>query len=96
MRILANHGADKRFAFLKGRWSRFWNATKDKGRLRQKETVGLGGLTGYGSNDSESNDSKSADENEKSIDDKDEQLKQARRLRLKEWIEKRRAANGTD
>ncbi|CDO74312.1 hypothetical protein BN946_scf184800.g1 [Trametes cinnabarina] len=33
MRILANHGADPRFAFLRGRWSRTWRLTKTKARL---------------------------------------------------------------
>ncbi|EIW74225.1 hypothetical protein CONPUDRAFT_170245 [Coniophora puteana RWD-64-598 SS2] len=30
MRILANHGADRRFAFLRGRWSRAWKLAKAK------------------------------------------------------------------
>ncbi|KAI9069861.1 hypothetical protein FKP32DRAFT_1586549 [Trametes sanguinea] len=33
MRILANHGADPRFAFLRGRWSRAWRLTKTKARI---------------------------------------------------------------
>lgn len=33
MRILANHGADKRFAFLRGRWSRAWQITKARIKL---------------------------------------------------------------
>ncbi|KAI6103754.1 hypothetical protein EDD16DRAFT_1582823, partial [Pisolithus croceorrhizus] len=32
MRILANHGADKRFAFLRGRWSRKWKVAKELAR----------------------------------------------------------------
>lgn len=62
MRILANHGADKRFAFLRGRWSRAWQITKariklgieaEKARIDQEreKKVGLGGLAGYGNSD---------------------------------------------
>lgn len=62
MRILANHGADKRFAFLRGRWSRAWKIAKGRIRLEQEEEkrrseeakqkkVGLGGLSGYGDSD---------------------------------------------
>ncbi|KII84813.1 hypothetical protein PLICRDRAFT_342392 [Plicaturopsis crispa FD-325 SS-3] len=32
MRILANHGGDKRFAFLRGRWARAWRAAKARVR----------------------------------------------------------------
>lgn len=65
MRILANHGADRRFAFLKGRWSRAWKIAKGHVRLDlEKEKAhkadvssetggGLGGLTGYGDSDDE-------------------------------------------
>ncbi|KAF8804034.1 hypothetical protein BYT27DRAFT_7170480 [Phlegmacium glaucopus] len=67
MRILANYGSDKRFAFLRGRWSRRWNLIKLKARLdkeKEKEKdqpgkemnkesqAGLGLVTGYGSDDS--------------------------------------------
>ncbi len=62
MRILANHGADKRFAFLRGRWSRAWKITKGRIRLeleaarnksaeQEGKKVGLGGLSGYGDSD---------------------------------------------
>ncbi|KAG1734931.1 uncharacterized protein EDB91DRAFT_1146053 [Suillus paluster] len=63
MRILANHGADKRFAFLRGRWSRAWRTTKEKLRqekvnqsvqsLRASQKAGLGGLAAYGDSDDE-------------------------------------------
>lgn len=71
MRILANHGADPRFAFLRGRWSRAWRLTKSKLRLeleakKMKDKgaalsggVGIGGLAGYGDSD---DDDGSADE----------------------------------
>ncbi|KAH9171900.1 hypothetical protein EDB89DRAFT_2220304 [Lactarius sanguifluus] len=54
-RILAHHGADARFAFLRGRWGRAWlRAQADARReiLAEQEAQGagaLGGLTGYGS-----------------------------------------------
>ena len=66
MRILANYGSDKRFAFLRGRWSRKWNLIKIKARARpeegkgetgnleeimEKSRAGLGLVTGYGSDD---------------------------------------------
>ncbi|EJF62065.1 hypothetical protein DICSQDRAFT_180388 [Dichomitus squalens LYAD-421 SS1] len=62
MRILANHGADPRFAFLRGRWSRAWQLAKGKVRLEQEEEKKrraaqaktqnlIGGLAGYGDSD---------------------------------------------
>ncbi|KAJ7074808.1 hypothetical protein C8F01DRAFT_1205653 [Mycena amicta] len=44
MRILANYGADKRFAFLRGRW---------KADSKGSTLVGLGNLAGYGDSDSD-------------------------------------------
>ena len=65
MRILANYGSDRRFAFLRGRWSRRWNVIKAKARLGAKEndhqtgkeTHGLGLVTGYESDDDSDSDS---------------------------------------
>ena len=67
MRILANFGSDKRFAFLRGRWSKRWNLIKVKARfvterskekdqsdvMMEKNPAGssLGLVTGYGSDD---------------------------------------------
>ena len=54
MRILANHGGDHRFAFLRGRWPRYWRAMADHARteiLKRDKPAGLGGLAGYGSGD---------------------------------------------
>lgn len=70
MRILANHGADHRFAFLRGRWSRAWRLAKGKARLEleaektrkeeeeaaKKSGGGMGGLAGYGDSDEEGED----------------------------------------
>jgi hypothetical protein len=54
-RILAHHGADPRFAFLRGRWARAWvraqaDARREVFAEREVQNAGaLGGLTGYGS-----------------------------------------------
>ncbi|KAL5501109.1 hypothetical protein ACEPAH_9496 [Sanghuangporus vaninii] len=59
-RILANHGADRRFAFLRGRWSRAWLRAKAKAaaaatQKEDKEKTAsrsqLTGLADYGDSD---------------------------------------------
>ncbi|WVQ72612.1 hypothetical protein IAR50_002170 [Cryptococcus sp. DSM 104548] len=62
IRILTNHSTDERFAFLRGRYKKAWEAVKEKLRREKEEKArkeererGLGGLGGYGS-DSESED----------------------------------------
>ena len=62
IRILANHGADERFSFLRdgGRWHDTWleikmKATDGKEKEKESSATGLGGIAGYGS-DSESDD----------------------------------------
>lgn len=103
-RILANHGSDKRFAFLKGRWKRRWieikrtvNAEKEKKEANAKNSTiptaigGLVGLGAYGDSDGESNTS----EQSQSICAIDEDtLKAARRARAREWTAKRRIDRG--
>ncbi|KAL0948347.1 hypothetical protein HGRIS_010933 [Hohenbuehelia grisea] len=121
MRILANHGADKRFAFLRGRWSRAWKIVKGRERLAREEQAakdeaekakaGLGGLAGYGDSD---DDEGSEDDSQKegageaassevdkpaTVEDirratVDDAAKEARRARLKDWVEKRRTEKG--
>lgn len=63
MRILANYGTDKRFAFLKGRWSQAWKMMKGKARMNKENEekvktmssgTALGGLDGYGDSDADS------------------------------------------
>ncbi|KAF5320130.1 hypothetical protein D9611_010276 [Ephemerocybe angulata] len=65
MRIMANHGADQRFSFLRegGKWYQSWlevkaNAKAEKVLKEQQESEakGIGGLAGYGS-DSDSDSS---------------------------------------
>ncbi|KAG6372520.1 hypothetical protein JVT61DRAFT_7626 [Boletus reticuloceps] len=67
MRILANYGTDKRFAFLRGRWSRVWRTEKERVRQRQAEEAkeiqppttltSLGGLASYGGSDTDGEES---------------------------------------
>lgn len=59
MRILANHGSDPRFAFLRGRWGRAWANIKNPPppSLVAKPSANLSGLGDYGEDSgSESND----------------------------------------
>ena len=62
-RILAHHGADTRFAFLRGRWGRAWARAQAEARrevLAEREAQGaLGGLTGYGSGSASGSESES-------------------------------------
>lgn len=67
MRILANYGTDKRFSFLRGRWSRVWRTEKERAKQHQAEEATktqlpttptpLGGLAGYGDSDSDGGES---------------------------------------
>lgn len=109
MRILANHGGDKRFAFLRGRWSRAWKVTKGKARLEKDEeektkAPGLGVLAGYASDSDSADNEEDEGPGEKVSSDppvqadveevsevSEDAAKDARRLRAKEWAEKRRA-----
>ncbi|KAF9480272.1 hypothetical protein BDN70DRAFT_877776 [Pholiota conissans] len=116
MRILANHGGDRRFAFLRGRWGRAWKLAKAKARLEKEKPVlaateskpaALGVLAGYGS-DSDNSDGEEGKEESDSKElipevlplpipppttTSDEELaKEARRRRLKQWAEARKAA----
>jgi len=101
MRILANHGADRRFGFLRGRWSRAWRRLKlELAREEPEEPTGggLGGLTGYGDSDDSGNEGDEIPINpviretpHGQVVDRDEEIKKARRARAREWAEKRRA-----
>lgn len=57
MRILANHGSDPRFAFLRGRWRRAWDHIKAPPAPKSVATVSsnFSGLADY-AEDSESED----------------------------------------
>ncbi|CAE6361932.1 unnamed protein product [Rhizoctonia solani] len=110
MRILANHGADPRFAFLRGRWKRAWarmrQGQESSTNAEPKQSI-IGGLSAYAS-DSDSGQ-KSGDEAESgqqsahavqeanlsSEHDETEKLKAERRARAKDWARKRREAQIT-
>ncbi|KAF8753001.1 hypothetical protein RHS01_07214 [Rhizoctonia solani] len=107
MRILANHGADPRFAFLRGRWKKVWarmrQGQESSMNAEPKQSI-MNGLSAYAS-DSDSGQ-KSEDEEEpaqhsahaiqdtslSSEHDKTEKLKAERRARAKDWARKRKEA----
>ncbi|KAH7914895.1 hypothetical protein BJ138DRAFT_1170279 [Hygrophoropsis aurantiaca] len=121
MRILANHGANKKFAFLKGRWSKAWRTAKEKARSeKQAETVtpptqtegkvGLGGLADYGDSEGDSDAEQETTEEVVSTipappaastdsdvtalpTNSDDALKEARRIRAREWAARRRQSH---
>src|ERR1700722_2430362 len=94
MRILANHGGDRRFAFLRGRWARSWKSISESIRTERSEqqskkgssspAMGLGSLAGYGDSDGDSGDEGVGKR------EPEETIKQARRARAKDWAQKRR------
>ncbi|KAI9428633.1 hypothetical protein H4582DRAFT_1829989 [Lactarius indigo] len=97
-RILAHHGADARFAFLRGRWGRAWARAQADARrevLAEREAQGagaLGGLTGYGRND----DSVQVVNTQALQEPEPEEpaaraTQEARRAKAREWAQKRRA-----
>lgn len=98
MRILANHGGDKRFAFLKGRWKGAWEGEKRRVRMEtarneqegKEKTAALGELAGYGDSDDDEADEKQEGGTQETTTG-DEEVMEARRRRAKEWAEKRRA-----
>lgn len=67
LRILAHHGADARFAFLRGRWPRAWARIQQRvaddaaEKARAAERAALGGLAGYGDSGSEGDDEEAED-----------------------------------
>ncbi|KAI6097060.1 hypothetical protein F5141DRAFT_1150797, partial [Pisolithus sp. B1] len=98
MRILANHGANKRLAFLRGRWSRAWKVAKELARQERREareseraekpsgSSSLQGLmVGYGDS-RESGDESSESE---AAEDEAADRQRARRERAKEWSARR-------
>jgi len=106
MRILANHGQDARFSFLRGRWKSAWLRLKEEEmakleRSKPKPVTALSNLIAYGTDsDEEGADSHnvaglgpSAETRPQGSEASDvgEEVKAARRLRAKEWAKKRRA-----
>ncbi|KAJ7747643.1 hypothetical protein DFH07DRAFT_575957 [Mycena maculata] len=90
MRILANHGADRRFAFLRGRWKAAWLSMKHDAEQEEqtKQSTsgggGLGNLADYGDSDEE--------DDEAEAEGKPEDALAARQARAKAWAELRRAS----
>jgi hypothetical protein len=99
LRILANHGTDERFAFLRGRWKRAWKDLKTPNLDPPKCAVSNAsmGLVSYADSDGEGDepshegpgkiDMQSASN---IVDEAD--LKAQRLARVKEWSRKRKEA----
>ena len=106
MRILANHGNDARFSFLRGRWKYAWIRLKEEEmakleRSKPKPVTALSNLIAYGT---DSDEEDAGEDNVAALvssvatqrpgleaDDVGEEVKATRRLRAKEWAKKRRA-----
>ncbi|KAG9225440.1 hypothetical protein CCMSSC00406_0002943 [Pleurotus cornucopiae] len=109
MRILANHGGDRRFAFLRGRWKLAWQAIKGRANIEKsrddgeearpagQKPGGLGGLTNYG--DSEEDEGSGAEQADEAgpgdVQNDEEALKEIRRQKAREWAQKRRESQST-
>lgn len=100
MRILANHGSDPRFAFLRDRWKRRWQALKAPPRAKERTSI----LVGYDSDDNKGEYADGeANVGEGSVSPRkldhteaDTADKEAKRRRLAEWTRKRRAEKAQD
>lgn len=106
MRILANHGSDPRFAFLRGRWRRAWARMRQpQGAQSKIEPKGatIGVLAGYASDSEGSQESDGGPRGGATLSAKDdiivptlegsdemERLKAERRARAKEWARRRK------
>lgn len=105
-RILANHGGDDRFSFLRGRWHRAWATSRAKARVststdpEQKddqaklEMNGLAGLSAY----ADSDDGELVEEEpnptpgqQTSTHTVDAATIERRRQKAREWVAKRKA-----
>ncbi|KAF5392472.1 hypothetical protein D9757_002266 [Collybiopsis confluens] len=107
MRILANHGADARFAFLRGRWSRAWKTMKARARVEKLEedknalpsatSLGLGLVADYGPSDQSDEDvvgDTKVERNETASETPAEleAAQELRRARARRWMISRRSA----
>ncbi|KAF7328857.1 hypothetical protein MVEN_02515400 [Mycena venus] len=99
MRILANYGGDKRFAFLRGRWKAAWVSMKRKAQQDQEAKKaaaatttesGLGNLADYGDSDEEDEEAEGAAPDPEPTLESDALA--ARQARAKAWAESRRAS----
>jgi hypothetical protein len=102
MRILANYGSDKRFAFLRGRWKAAWAAMKRNALKKEREEAskqsapapasGLGNLADYGDSDEEEEEEEADAEAAPDPAPSPQTALAARQARAKAWAESRRAA----
>ncbi|KAF8509753.1 hypothetical protein BU17DRAFT_98632 [Hysterangium stoloniferum] len=104
MRILANHGAHQRFAFLRGRWRNAWeqiklasraeedNLEKEKSLPGKSEGASVlqGNLVAYGS-DSDGSSPELQPERPEPSKTEGEREKAERRNRAREWTKRKRA-----
>jgi hypothetical protein len=90
MRILANHGDDPRFAFLRGRWKRRWQEIKANSRTNPVTDASKAvppsssALVTYKEDEPHEPD----DEAQQKVDE--QQIKAERLARVKEWARKRK------
>jgi len=106
MRILANHGNDARFSFLRGRWKCAWVRLKEEEmakleRSKPEPVTALFNLISYGTDSDEGGageddvaalvPSVATQHPGSEAGDVGEDVKATRRLRAKEWAKKRRA-----
>ncbi|KIK70507.1 hypothetical protein GYMLUDRAFT_32536 [Collybiopsis luxurians FD-317 M1] len=110
IRILANHGADARFAFLRGRWGRAWKTIKAHARADKLEEdqkvaaktnpVGIGLVADYGDSDESGEGGEANEKDEESVGTSEPskakvEVEAARRERAREWIANRKLAAST-
>ncbi|KAF7305404.1 hypothetical protein HMN09_00792800 [Mycena chlorophos] len=95
MRVLANYGADKRFAFLRGRWKRVWVEVKRDAKTQKDAEaaaaeakaasaggLAMGNLADYGDSESDSDSGEPKPELDAML--------AARQARAKAWSESRK------
>jgi hypothetical protein len=99
LRILANHGADDRFAFLRGRWKKVWEDLKAPTLDPPKSAFSNAsmGLVSYADSDGEGDESNhkeagTIDTPSTSNITNEAKLKAQRLARVKEWSRQRNEA----
>lgn len=95
LRILANHGADNRFAFLRGRWKRVWEDLKAPNVDPPKAAFNNAsmGLVSYPDSDGEGDEEAGTTDTPSASNITNEvKLKAQRLARVKEWSRQRKEA----
>jgi hypothetical protein len=104
MRILANHGSDQRFAFLRGRWKNAWKEVKREVQTEKsstkpptKDTPASDGLVTYDDSGDDEDETEERPSTQPFKNDHltmpkadDARIKAERRARVKEWSLKRK------